>query len=102
MSTLRPAPIASGYMFPESPRWWDGQLYFSDVYGKTVYRMGGDGSKVEEVAHLDGMPSGLGELPDGRRVVVISCIDNLVKGAAGQAVQNMNLMFGLEETLGLI
>lgn len=35
------------------------------------------------------------------RVVVLSVIDNLVKGAAGQAVQNMNLMFGLEETLGL-
>jgi N-acetyl-gamma-glutamyl-phosphate reductase len=31
----------------------------------------------------------------------MSCIDNLVKGAAGQAVQNMNLMFGLPETTGL-
>lgn len=35
------------------------------------------------------------------RLVVVSCIDNLVKGAAGQAVQNMNLMFGLPETAGL-
>lgn len=35
------------------------------------------------------------------RLVVVSCLDNLVKGAAGQAVQNMNLMFGLEETTGL-
>jgi N-acetyl-gamma-glutamyl-phosphate reductase len=34
-------------------------------------------------------------------VVVLSVIDNLVKGAAGQAVQNMNLMFGLEEPMGL-
>ncbi|MDO8472522.1 MAG: N-acetyl-gamma-glutamyl-phosphate reductase [Dehalococcoidia bacterium] len=34
-------------------------------------------------------------------LVVISCIDNLVKGAAGQAVQNMNLMFGLPETMGI-
>lgn len=34
-------------------------------------------------------------------MVVLSVIDNLVKGAAGQAVQNMNLMFGYEETLGL-
>jgi len=34
-------------------------------------------------------------------LVVISCIDNLVKGGAGQAVQNMNLMFGLPETTGL-
>lgn len=34
-------------------------------------------------------------------IVVLSVIDNLVKGAAGQAVQNMNLMFGLDETLGV-
>lgn len=34
-------------------------------------------------------------------VVVLSVIDNLVKGAAGQAIQNMNIMFGLEETAGL-
>lgn len=35
------------------------------------------------------------------RVIVISVIDNLVKGAAGQAIQNMNLLFGLPETAGL-
>ena len=38
---------------------------------------------------------------DGDTVVILSVIDNLVKGAAGQAVQNMNLLFGLEETTGL-
>jgi N-acetyl-gamma-glutamyl-phosphate reductase len=38
----------------------------------------------------------------GRQVAVFSAIDNLVKGASGQAVQNMNLMFGLEETTGLM
>jgi N-acetyl-gamma-glutamyl-phosphate reductase len=38
---------------------------------------------------------------DGDVVVVLSVIDNLVKGAAGQAVQNMNVMFGLEEQAGL-
>ena len=37
----------------------------------------------------------------GDTVVVLSVIDNLVKGAAGQAVQNMNIMFGIEETTGL-
>ena len=37
----------------------------------------------------------------GNTVVVLSVIDNLVKGAAGQAVQNMNLMFGLAEDAGL-
>jgi len=35
------------------------------------------------------------------RIVVISCLDNLVRGGAGQAVQNMNLMFNLPETTGL-
>jgi N-acetyl-gamma-glutamyl-phosphate reductase len=35
------------------------------------------------------------------RLIVISCLDNLVKGGAGQAVQNMNLMFNLPETIGL-
>lgn len=44
----------------------------------------------------------LGFAVRGRQVVVFSAIDNLVKGAAGQAVQNMNLMFGLEETTGLM
>ena len=37
----------------------------------------------------------------GKTLVVLSVIDNLVKGAAGQAVQNMNIMFGLPETSGL-
>ena len=39
--------------------------------------------------------------PAGHRVIVLSVIDNLVKGAAGQAIQNMNLMMGLEEHAGL-
>ncbi len=38
---------------------------------------------------------------DSNRIVIISAIDNLVKGASGQAIQNMNLMFGLSETMGL-
>ena len=36
------------------------------------------------------------------RAVVVSAIDNLVKGAAGQAVQNMNLLLGFPETMGLL
>ncbi len=39
--------------------------------------------------------------PRTKRVIMMGAMDNLVKGAAGQAVQNMNLMFGLEESLGL-
>ncbi len=43
----------------------------------------------------------LGFATRGRQLVVFSALDNLVKGAAGQAVQNMNLMFGLDEKTGL-
>lgn len=39
--------------------------------------------------------------PRTNRIIMMGAIDNLVKGAAGQAVQNMNLMFGLEESMGL-
>ena len=38
---------------------------------------------------------------DGQRLVIVSCLDNLMKGAAGQAVQNMNVMFGWNEEEGL-
>ena len=39
--------------------------------------------------------------PDSNRLVVISAIDNLMKGAAGQAVQAFNIMHGVDETTGL-
>ena len=39
--------------------------------------------------------------PRTKRVIVVSALDNLVKGAAGQAVQNMNVMMGLDEKAGL-
>ena len=40
--------------------------------------------------------------PDGQRLVIVSCEDNLIKGAAGQAIQNMNLMYGYTEEEGLL
>jgi N-acetyl-gamma-glutamyl-phosphate reductase len=44
----------------------------------------------------------LGFAARGKQIVIFSAIDNLVKGAAGQAVQNMNLMYGLDEKTGLV
>jgi len=38
---------------------------------------------------------------DGRRAVLVSCLDNLLKGASGQAVQNLNLLYGWGEAEGL-
>ena len=43
----------------------------------------------------------IGLLKHGNKLLITSVIDNLVKGASGQAVQNMNLMFGLPEDMGL-
>jgi N-acetyl-gamma-glutamyl-phosphate reductase len=40
-------------------------------------------------------------LERSNKIVILSVIDNLVKGAAGQAIQNMNLMFGMDEQSGL-
>jgi N-acetyl-gamma-glutamyl-phosphate reductase len=37
-----------------------------------------------------------------RRLIIVSALDNLGKGAAGQAVQNMNIMFGFPQELGLV
>ena len=39
--------------------------------------------------------------PRTKRIIMMGAMDNLVKGAAGQAVQNMNLAFGLDESTGL-
>jgi N-acetyl-gamma-glutamyl-phosphate reductase len=54
------------------------------------------------VAHTNFCDIGVALDPRTGRGVVVSAIDNLVKGAAGQAVQNMNLMLGYPETEGLL
>ena len=41
------------------------------------------------------------EIDETGRVVMLSAIDNLVKGASGQAIQNMNILLGLDESTGL-
>ena len=42
------------------------------------------------------------ETRDKKKFVIFSAIDNLIKGASGQAIQNMNIIYGFRETLGLI
>jgi N-acetyl-gamma-glutamyl-phosphate reductase len=59
---------------------------------------------MPELSHVVGSNSfHLGFVIDRRvnRIVITSVIDNLIKGAAGQAIQNMNLLFGLDQTIGL-
>ena len=60
----------------------------------------GELPEVKHVAHTNFCD--IGWRQQGVDLIIVSAIDNLGKGAAGQAVQNMNVMLGLEETLGLL
>jgi len=57
--------------------------------------------EVQFSLHTNHCDIGLALDSDGTRLVLVSCLDNLLKGAAGQAVQNMNLMYGWDEREGL-
>lgn len=57
--------------------------------------------QIQYSLHTNYCDVGFTLAPDGKRLVIVSCLDNLVKGAAGQAVQNMNVMFGWSEEEGL-
>ena len=57
---------------------------------------------LQGAAHTNYCDIGFKLDEETRRAVVVAAIDNLVKGAAGQAIQNMNLMFGFHETEGLL
>ena len=57
--------------------------------------------EIQFSLHTNYCDLGVSVAPDGRRAVVVSCLDNLLKGAAGQAVQNLNLMYGWDEREGL-
>jgi N-acetyl-gamma-glutamyl-phosphate reductase len=58
--------------------------------------------QIQHVVRTNFCDLGFELSPDGKRMVMISCLDNLLKGAAGQAVQNMNLMCGWDEQEGLL
>lgn len=66
--------VADGFGFTEGPRWHDGALWFVDMHGQVVVRVGPDhapGEPPEVVARIgDDEPSGLGWLPDGRLLLV--------------------------------
>ncbi len=62
---------------------------------------GADLPEIKHVAHTNFCDIGWRVDAPGGQLVVAACIDNLVKGAAGQAIQNFNVMFGFEETAGL-
>jgi N-acetyl-gamma-glutamyl-phosphate reductase len=58
--------------------------------------------ELQHVTHTNFCDIGFALDPSGERLVIVSCLDNLGKGAAGQAIQNMNGMWGFPETAGLL
>jgi N-acetyl-gamma-glutamyl-phosphate reductase len=58
--------------------------------------------EIQHVVRTNFCDLGFALAADGKRLVMVSCLDNLLKGAAGQAVQNMNLMCGWKEEEGLL
>jgi len=78
-------------------------LYRSFYAGRPMIRLWPAGSlpELQHVAHTNFCDIGFALDASGRRLILVSCLDNLGKGAAGQAVQNFNHMLGLEEQTAL-
>jgi N-acetyl-gamma-glutamyl-phosphate reductase len=74
-----------------------------EAYGDSAFvrLTGADLPEIKHVAHTNFCDIGWRISPDGSQLVMVACIDNLVKGAAGQAIQNFNVVFGFPEAAGL-
>jgi N-acetyl-gamma-glutamyl-phosphate reductase len=75
----------------------------TSAYGSSpfVRLTGADLPEIKHVAHTNFCDIGWRVDRPGGQLVLVSCIDNLVKGAAGQAIQNFNVAFGFDEAMGL-
>ena len=69
MTTLTTTPLVDDFVFLEGPRWHDGKLWVSDMYGCTVYTITPEGQR-QEMAKLPQRPSGINFMPDGSIVIV--------------------------------
>jgi N-acetyl-gamma-glutamyl-phosphate reductase len=78
-------------------------LYRKFYAGRPMVRIWSAGSlpELQHVTHTNFCDIGFALDKSGRRLVIVSCLDNLGKGAAGQAVQNFNHMLGIEEHTAL-
>jgi N-acetyl-gamma-glutamyl-phosphate reductase len=79
-------------------------LYRKFFAGRPIMRLlpAGRLPELQHVAHTNFCDIGFALDSSGERLVIVSCLDNLGKGAAGQAVQNLNGMYGYPETAGLL
>jgi N-acetyl-gamma-glutamyl-phosphate reductase len=79
-------------------------LYRKFYTGRPMIRImpAGNLPELQHVTHTNFCDIGFALDPSGERLVIVSCLDNLGKGAAGQAVQNLNGMRGYPETAGLL
>src|SRR5260370_3322054 len=87
---------------PQSPEAVEA-LYRKFYAGRPMMRVSSAGTvpELQHVAHTNFCDIGFALDNAGRRLIVVSCLDNLGKGAAGQAVQNFNLMLGIKEQIAL-
>jgi N-acetyl-gamma-glutamyl-phosphate reductase len=82
----------------------DVKAAYERAYGDApfVRLRGGDLPVIKHVAHTNFCDIGWKLDETTGRLIVVSCLDNLLKGAAGQAVQNFNVAFGFDERTGLL
>ena len=92
-ATLRPGTTAAQV---------DAALQGAYASAPFVRLTGGALPEIKHVAHTNFCDIGWKVDEEGRRVVLVAVLDNLVKGAAGSAVQNLNIMLGLDERTGLL
>jgi N-acetyl-gamma-glutamyl-phosphate reductase len=88
---------------PQTPEGLE-KLYRQFFAGKPLVRIWSAGKlpELQHVANTNFCDIGFALDAAGKRLIVVSCLDNLGKGAAGQAIQNYNLVLGIEEQTGLI
>jgi N-acetyl-gamma-glutamyl-phosphate reductase len=104
-------PVARGilstiYVTLTEPQTTDAieSIYRKSFAGRPMVRLWQAGTlpELQHVVKTNFCDIGFVIEPGGKRLIIVSCLDNLGKGAAGQAVQNLNLTLGIEEQTGLL
>ncbi len=90
MKELTTKPLADDFVFLEGPRWHDGKLWVSDMFGNTVYTVTPDGKK-EAVVELPNRPSGMNFMADGSVVIVSMTDRKLMRLQDGQLSEYADL-----------